>query len=158
VIDFNRVFLGGRLTKDPEHKTLPNGTEVASFGLATNRKWKSAQGEPREEVLFVDVEFFGKTAAAIAENFKKGRPIFIEGRLKLDEWEAQDGSRKTKLKVIGDNWTFVDAKPGVGGGEGGEQRAPAPRAQAPSRAPAPAPQQQGGMAEGMGLDEEDLPF
>lgn len=123
-MDYNRVMLGGRLTKDPELRTLPSGSDVVSFGIATNRKWKADGGEQKEEVLFVDVEMFGKQAATLHQHFQKGSSIFIEGRLKLDSWESQDGSKRTKVKVIAENFRFVGDKKDSGGGEG---QAPAPK-------------------------------
>lgn len=103
--NLNRVFLMGNITRDPELKHTPKGTAVASFGLAINRNF-TVEGEKREETTFVDIEAWGRTAEVICEYFKKGKPIFIEGRLKLDQWE-KDGQKRSKLSVTVDSFEFV---------------------------------------------------
>ena len=116
----------GNLTRDPEVKHTANNRAVVTIGLAVNRKFKTAEGEWKEEVTFVDCEAWGYTAENIGKFFSKGRPIFIEGRLRLDTWDDRnDGSKRSKLKVVIDNFQFVDSKPGGGGGGGGGyERAP----------------------------------
>ncbi|HEY4329535.1 MAG TPA: single-stranded DNA-binding protein [Phycisphaerae bacterium] len=104
---FNKVILMGHLTRDPELKTLPSGTPVCEIGLAVNRRWKTDRGEQREEVLFVDCTAFGKRAEALAKYFKKGSPIQTEGYLKLDRWEAQDGTARSKIKIIVEGFGFL---------------------------------------------------
>lgn len=104
---FNKVILMGRLTRDPQLTSLPSGTSACDVGLAVNRQWKDAQGQKREEVLFVDCNAFGKRAEALARYFHKGHPIHIEGRLKLDQWETEDGSHRTKFRVTIDQFGFV---------------------------------------------------
>jgi single-strand DNA-binding protein len=119
---FNRVILVGNLTRDPELRYLPKGTAVAQLGVAVNRQWKSDSGEAREEVTFVDVEAFGRSAEVIGQYLKKGRPILIEGRLKLDTWEdKQTNQKRSKLKVVLESFQFLDA----GRGEGAPAGAPA---------------------------------
>jgi single-strand DNA-binding protein len=109
---FNKVILMGNLTRDPELRTLPNSdTHVCDFSLAVNRSWKDADGEIREEVLFIDCTAFGKTGQAIGENLAKGRPIHVEGRLKLERWEQEDGQRRSKHRVVVEQFRFVDRKP-----------------------------------------------
>jgi single-strand DNA-binding protein len=105
--NFNKVFLIGNLTRDPELKYTPNGTAVAEFGMATNRSYTSASGEKKEEVCFVDVSVFGRRAEVINEYMAKGRPLFLEGRLKFDQWETADGQRRSKLRVVGENFEFL---------------------------------------------------
>ncbi len=109
--NFNKVMLMGNLTRDPELSYLPSQTAVCRFGLATNRRWTSQDGQPKEEVTFVDVDAFGKTAETIAKYLKKGRPVFIEGRLQYRQWEAQDGTKRSKLSVVVDNFQFIDSRP-----------------------------------------------
>jgi single-strand DNA-binding protein len=110
---FNRVILMGNLTRDPELRTLPNSdTQVCDFALAVNRKWKDAGGIDRDDVLFIDCVAFGKTGQTIGENLTKGRPIHIEGRLKFEQWEQEDGQRRSKIRVVVEQFRFVDAKPG----------------------------------------------
>ena len=108
---FNRVVLAGNLTRDPELRYTPKGTAVARIGLALNRTWKSETGESREEVTFVDVEAFGRQAEVLSQYLRKGRPLLVEGRLKLDQWEdKQTGKTRTKLSVIGESFRFLDRK------------------------------------------------
>jgi len=110
---YNKVILMGNLTRDPELRTLPNTqTQVCDFALAINRRWKDASGGEREEVVFIDCAAFGKTGETIAGNLAKGRPIHVEGRLKLEQWEQEDGQRRSKIRVVVEQFRFVDAKPG----------------------------------------------
>jgi single-strand DNA-binding protein len=111
---YNRVILMGNLTRDPEQKTLPSQTVVCDFALAVNRRWKDAKGGDREEVLFIDCAAFGKTGETIAGNLTKGRPVHIEGRLRLEQWEQEDGQRRSKIRVVVEQFRFVDRKPGGG--------------------------------------------
>ena len=108
---YNRVILMGNLTRDPELKTLPSQTMVCDFALAVNRRWKDSSGEAREEVLFIDCAAFGKTGQTIGESLTKGRPIHIEGRLKFEQWEQDDGQRRSKIRVVVEQFRFVDRKP-----------------------------------------------
>lgn len=108
----NRVFLMGNLTRDPQQRFLPSGQSVVEIGLATNRKFTLQNGEKREEVTFVDIEAWGKQAEVIAKYFKKGNPIFIEGRLKFDSWQTKEGEKRSKLKVVLERFEFL------GGGQG----------------------------------------
>lgn len=106
---YNRVILMGNLTRDPHGGTLPNsGTPVCEFGLAVNRTWKDADGNAREEVLFIDCTAFGRQAETLDKYLKKGRPIHVEGRLKWDRWE-QDGQQRSKVRVIVEPFRFVDS-------------------------------------------------
>ncbi|MBU6409060.1 MAG: single-stranded DNA-binding protein [Verrucomicrobia bacterium] len=125
---FNKVILMGNLTRDPELRYTPKGTAIARLGLACNRKWKSETGEMKEEVTFVDVDAFGKTAETIGQYLKKGRPIMIEGRLRYDTWEdKQTGQKKSKLGVVLETFQFLDS--GGGRAEGAARPAsPAPAA------------------------------
>ena len=121
--NLNKVMLMGNLTRDPEIKKYPQGTAIANFGIAVNRNYSTEGGEKREEVTFIDLEAFGRTAEIIGEYFKKGRPIFIEGRLKLDTWDdKQTGQKKSKLRVIVDSFEFLGSREGGGGGGGGGGR------------------------------------
>ena len=117
--NLNKVMIIGRLTRDPETRALPSGTSVVTFGLATNRVYNSPKsGEKVEETTFVDIEAWGRTGETIARYMKKGRQIFIEGRLKFDSWE-RDGQRRSKLSVVAEQFQFIDGN-GGGGGGGGE--------------------------------------
>lgn len=122
--NFNRVILMGNLTRDPELKYLPSNTAVCEFGLAVNRRWRDKDGNQKEDVCFVDCSAFGKSGETINQYMSKGKPILIEGRLKFDSWTAQDGTKRSKLSVVVENFTFVGSREGGGqGGEGGGARA-----------------------------------
>src|SRR5205085_9436265 len=118
---FNKVLLMGNLTRDPQLKYLPSQTAVAEFGVACNRKFRTANGEDREEVTFVDCAAFGKQAEVLNQYMTKGKPIFIEGRLKYDSWEdKQGGGKRSKLSVVIENFQFIGGRDtGGGGGAGG---------------------------------------
>src|ERR1700761_1558814 len=136
---YNKVILVGNLTRDPELRYTPKGMAIAKVGLAVNRNWTSETGEKKEEVTFVDVDIFGRTAENVAQYMKKGRPILIEGRLRLDQWDdKQTGQKRSKLGVVAETVQFLGSPTG-GGGEGGEapRRQPAPSAPAPSSSAEP---------------------
>ncbi|MHC4121979.1 MAG: single-stranded DNA-binding protein [Planctomycetota bacterium] len=105
-MNYNKVLLGGNLTRDPQLSYLPSQTAVVDFGLAINRKWKSKAGE-KEETCFVDCVAFGQTANNINKYLKKGNPLFLEGRLQFDSWTAQDGTKRSKHKVVVENFQFL---------------------------------------------------
>ena len=114
---FNKVILLGNLTRDPELKYTPKGTAVAQIGLAVNRVYSNEQGEKVEEVTFVDVDLFGRTAEIANEYLRKGRPVLIEGRLKLDTWEDKNTKQKvSKLKVVLESFSFIDSNRADGAG------------------------------------------
>lgn len=115
----NRVFLMGNLTRDIEVRHTSQNMAIAKMGLAVNRKFKTQSGEQREEVTFVDCDAFGRTAEVMAQYLRKGRPVFIEGRLKLDQWQDQQGNKRSKLSVVVESFQFVDSGQGGGGPGGG---------------------------------------
>jgi len=117
---FNRVILLGNLTRDPELRYLQSGTAVADIGLAVNDRRKNANGEWVEEPIFVDVTLWGRTAEVASEYLSKGSPVFIEGRLKFDAWEGQDGQKRSKLRVVGERMQLIGGR-----SEGGSQDRPA---------------------------------
>ena len=112
--NLNKVLLMGNMTRDPQLSYLPSQTPVVEFGLATNRKWNSQDGQQREEVCFIDCRAYGRMADTINKYCKKGRPLMIEGRLSFDQWEAQDGTKRSKHRVTVENFTFVDSRGGSG--------------------------------------------
>lgn len=114
--NFNKVYLMGNLTRDPQLSYTPNQTAVVDFGIATNRRWTGQDGSQREETCFVDCRMFGKRAEVINKYCKRGNPLFVEGRLTFDSWEAQDGSKRSKLRVTVENFEFISG--GGGGGAG----------------------------------------
>lgn len=112
-INLNRVLIAGKLTRDIELRYLASNTANATIGLAINRKYRSGDGEKKEETTYVDCEAWGKTAETMAKYLAKGSPVFIEGRLKLDTWQdKKDGSNRSKLKVVIEAFHFVNAAPG----------------------------------------------
>jgi len=152
---FNKVILVGNLTRDPELRYTPKGTAIAKIGLAVNRVWTNEAGEKKEEVTFVDVDVFGRTAENVGQYMRKGRPILIEGRLRLDQWDdKQTGQKKSKLGVVAETVQFLGSA--QGGGEGGAPSAPsAPRAARPAAA-APAAAPDAGDSEPP--HDDDVPF
>src|SRR5881394_2797591 len=148
---FNKVILLGNLTRDPEVRYTPKGTAVAELGMAVNRIYTAENGEKREETTFVDVTLWGRTAEIAGEYLKKGRPVFIEGRLQLDTWDdKQSGQKRSKLKVVGEGLQLLGGRPGGGGGGGGDEGDRAGRAGKPS-----APPKSAGTAE---PDADEIPF
>jgi single-strand DNA-binding protein len=106
----NKVLLIGNLTRDPDVKMMTNGRPVCNFGLALNRSYKDSEGNRKDETTFVDVECFGPRAEAVGRFFTKGRAIFVEGRLKLDQWESKEGEKRSAIRVVLDNFEFVDSR------------------------------------------------
>lgn len=119
----NKVFLIGRLTRDPEKRVTPSGMAVVEMGLAMNSKYTLKDGTKREDVCFVGVTAFGKTADLCAEYLRKGSTCFVEGRLKLDEWE-KDGQKRSKLAVVAEVVQFLDQRKGEASEPQGEARRP----------------------------------
>jgi single-strand DNA-binding protein len=144
VATFNKVILLGNLTRDPELRYTPQGSAVCEFALALNYQYTNKQtGQKVEEVSFIDIVAWGKTGEICAEYLKKGRQVMVEGRLKQDRWEAQDGKKMSKVRVTAENVQFVGSRPaGEGGGGGGGKGGGAP---APEDGPPPG-------------QEEDIPF
>ena len=162
---YNKVILMGNLTRDPQMKYLPSQTAVVEFGLACNRRYKTQSGEQKEEVTFVDCTAFGRTGEVINQYFTKGKPIFIEGRLKYDQWEdKQGGGKRSKLSVVAENFQFIGGRDGGGGGGGGggrsvegdDQRTDRmpPRGQPVQGRPAP----QAPFDDSQQFKDEDIPF
>lgn len=115
---FNKVILIGNLTKNPELRYTPNGTPVASFGLAVNRKYRQAE-ELKEEVCFVDIVVFGKQAEHCGQYLSKGNGVVVDGRLQQRRWETDDGQKRSKHEVVAQTVTFLPKRQDTGGGEHG---------------------------------------
>ncbi|MEM9373538.1 MAG: single-stranded DNA-binding protein [Planctomycetota bacterium] len=145
---FNKVILMGNLTRDVEVRSLPSGMTVAQFSLAVNERYKDRDGNWVDRANFIDCEMFGNRAEAFAKYLSKGSPAFIEGKLRLDQWQDKEGNKRSKLKVVADNFEFVggrgDSGSGGGGGGGGGSYA---------RSGAGAPQDAGPT-----IDHDDIPF
>ena len=160
--NLNKVQLMGNITRDPEVRYTPKGTAVTDIGLAINRNYSTDDGDRREETTFVDITFWGRQAEVIGEYMKKGRPLYVEGRLQLDQWEDKNtGQQRSRLKVIGDNFQFLggrDEGGQRGGGQGqqsSQQVAPQQQAQ---QAQQQAPTQQNYDPIPPSDDDDDIPF
>src|SRR6476619_6892350 len=115
--NLNKVLLMGNLTRDPEVRYTPKGTAVTELGIAVNRIYTGEDGEKREEVTFVDVTVWGRTAENVGEYLRRGRPVFIEGRWQRDSWEDKhSGQKRYKLRVVADNVQFLGSRGSGGGG------------------------------------------
>jgi single-strand DNA-binding protein len=139
---FNKVILIGNLTRDPDVRFTTKGTAIAKVGLAVNRTWKTETGEKKEEVTFVDVDLFGRTAENVGQYMRKGSAILVEGRLKLDQWDdKQTGQKRQKLGVAGEMVQFLGGK--------GDGQATGRQAEQPAREP---------EKPKLELPEDDVPF
>ena len=146
--DLNKVMLAGRLTRDPEARVLPNGTALCKLGLAYSRKFRTKEGEQKEETLFINATCWDKTAEYVRDHFKKGRPVLIEGRLKLNEWDDKaTGQKRSTVEITAERVQSLDweERSGSGGGSGSS----GPRGGGRSSSPAPADEP---------LPEDDIPF
>ena len=155
--NFNKVILAGNLTRDPELRYTPKGLAIAKLGLAINRRYTTEGGEQREETTFVDVDSFGKQAETIAQYLKKGRPILIEGRLKLDTWDDKaTGQKRSKLGITLETFQFLDSGRGGEGGGGGS--APSSAQARPRPVAAPSTATDSGDSDAMSPGDDDVPF
>ena len=152
---FNKVILLGNLTRDPEVRYTPKGSAVCDLGIAVNRVYTTDSGEKREEVTYVDVVLWARLAEIAGEYLKKGRPVFIEGRLQMDTWDdKQTGQKRTKLRVVGETMQLLGSRPAGGTSapaEAGEEDKQA-RSSGKSSAPPPKP------AAPAGPDDDEIPF
>lgn len=151
---YNKVFLMGNLTRDPETRVTPSGMTIAKLGLAVNRRYRTKDGEQREETTFVDIDAFGNQAETIQKYCSKGSGIFVEGRLRLDQWQDKNsGENRSKLGVVLEGFQFVGGRGGEEGGSGGggyEQSSPPRRASTPPRSSSSAPADD--------FSDDDVPF
>ena len=147
---FNKVILVGNLTRDPELRYTPKGTAIAKIGMAVNHKWKNEAGELKEEVTFVDIEVWGRTAENVGQYMRKGSSMLVEGRLRLDTWDdKQTNQKRSKMLVVGETVQFL------GSPRGGAEGAPAERS---SRPPASKPSEATPDTDGPPPEEDDVPF
>ena len=159
----NQVMLLGNLTRDPEIRYTPKGTAVTDLGMAINRIRTGDNGERIEEVTYVDVTLWGRSAELAGQYLSKGRSVFIEGRLQLDQWDDKaTGQKRSRLRVVGENMQFIGGQGQGGGGgnaQGGNQQQskPAQQQQQPSGDSAP-PQSGGAAASSFDDDADDIPF
>ncbi|MEA3491021.1 MAG: single-stranded DNA-binding protein [Campylobacterota bacterium] len=118
---YNKIILMGNLTRDVEIRYSQGGSAIGNTGIATNRKWKSQTGEQKEEVMFVDLTFFGRTAEIANQYLRKGSKVLVDGRLSLDQWTAQDGTKRSKHVVIVENLQMLPKSESAEGGNYGNQ-------------------------------------
>lgn len=149
---FNKVILMGNLTRDPETRVTATGLTICKLGLAVSRVFSTKDGERREETTFVDIDAFGKQAEVITKYFRKGKPILIEGRLKLDQWESQDGQKRSKMGVVMETFQFVGGRDDGDSNSGGGYDRSSP----PARESKPAAESNFNSSDDT-LDE-DVPF
>ncbi len=168
---YNKIILAGNLTRDVEVRYTQGGSAIGNTGIATNRKFKSATGEQKEEVLFVDLTFFGRTAEIANQYLRKGSKVLVDGRLKLDQWTAQDGSKRSKHSVTVDSLQMLGSRDEAQGGGGynnplaGDTYSQPPAQQnysapAPSQ-PAPQPAQRQAAPTNIpeiDINEDEIPF
>ena len=159
---FNRVILVGNLTRDPELRYTPKGLAIAKIGLAVNRTWKNETGESKEEVTFVDIDAFGKQAETIGQYLKKGRSVYVEGRIKTRKYTDKDGVEKYATDIIANEMQMLGGREGAGepsGGddEGGGYSRPAAPAR-PAAAARPAPAAASKPSSGFDDMDDDIPF
>jgi single-strand DNA-binding protein len=164
--NFNKVILLGNLTRDPQLRYLPSQMPVVDFGLAVNHKFRTKDGQDREDVCFIDCSAFGRQAEVINQYCQKGRPLLVEGRLKLDTWEdKQGGGKRSKHTVVVENFQLLGGRGDAGGGGGpayDDEGAPPQRAlqRGPARGGAPAqrPQPEQPFGDEQSFKEDDIPF
>lgn len=154
----NKVFLYGNLTRDPELKALPSGTQVVSFGMATNRTYKDKEGKKVEQAEYHNIVAFGRTAEVMSQYLAKGRPVFVEGRIQTRSWEGKDGQKQYRTEIIVDNFQFGASAPGgsVAAGGGASSR---PSKDEGESSQAPAKQEGPGIQyPDEDIDPDDIPF
>lgn len=151
---FNKVILMGNLTRDPELRVTANGNSICKLGLAVNRVYSTKDGERREETTYVDVDAFGKQAEVINKYMRRGSPIFVEGRLKLDQWESE-GQKRSKLSVVLDKFEFLGGRDDAGSSSSGGYQKSSPPARAPQSNASPAV---GDFSNDNDMLDEDVPF
>ncbi|MFO8026890.1 MAG: single-stranded DNA-binding protein [Opitutales bacterium] len=160
---FNKVILLGNLTRDPETRVTANGLTICKMGMAVSRVYSTREGERKEETTFVDIDAFGKQAEVLTKYMRKGRPLMVEGRLKLDQWETNEGQKRSKLGVVLENFQFLgggrDDSGGGGGNSGGYESSSPPQNSAPSNSSqsgaSPSASAQSGSDDTL---DEDVPF
>jgi single-strand DNA-binding protein len=151
--NLNRVLLIGNLTRDPDLRYTPKGTAVTEIGLAVNRIYSGEDGEKKEETTFVDVTLWARQAEIASQYLKKGRPVFIEGRLQLDSWDdKQTGQKRSRLRVVGENLQLLGSRQE---GEGSSSSTSAPRRSPSPSAPAARPEPRD---PDLDAEPDDIPF
>lgn len=156
---FNKVILLGNLTRDPETRVTASGMTICKLGMAVSRAYSTKDGERKEETTFVDIDAFGKQAEVITKYMRKGRPLMVEGRLKLDQWEGNDGQKRSKLSVVLENFQFVGGRDeGSNGQSGGYEQSSPPKRQTNYQAPPASRPSNEDFASSEDTLDEDVPF
>ena len=145
---YNKIIIMGYLTRDPQLSYLPSQTPVVEFGLASTHKYKGSDGQMREYTCFVDCKCYGARAETISKYCQKGRPLLVEGRLTLDKWEAQDGSKRSKHLIFVEKITFVDSRNAGANSDTSRSASPAQSASAV----------EGEVPAAPAAPEDDIPF
>ncbi len=114
-MDLNRATIIGRLTRDPEMRSLPSGRSVTSFSIATNRAWKDANGQLQKQVEYHNIVVWGKPAETASQYLKKGSQVYVEGHLQTREWTGQDGVKRTRTEIVCDSFIMLGSKPSGSG-------------------------------------------
>jgi len=169
--NLNKVMLIGNVTRDPEIRYTPKGTALVDLGLAVNRRYTAENGEKREETTFVDITFWGRTAEIANEYLKKGRSVYVEGRLQLDSWDDKaTGQKRSKLQIVGEEMQMLGSREGSGGGSretsGGSDYDEEPRSSRPASRPTqqqrpqgrPATQPKAPVDPDLDVEGDDIPF
>jgi single-strand DNA-binding protein len=145
--NFNKVLIMGNLTRDPDVRTTTSGMKIAKLGLAVNRRFRTRDDEAREETTFVDIDAFGKQAEIIERYCQKGSPLFVEGRLRLDQWESNTGEKRSKLSVVLENFQFLGSSQSQDHGSASE-----------SGSSKKAPSESGTSPAGDSIEDDNVPF
>ena len=150
---YNKVILAGNIARDPEIRYAQSGSAICNTSIATNRKWKDQSGEQKEEVMFIDLTFFGRIAEIADQYLHKGSKVLVEGRLKLEQWMAQDGTKRSKHVVVVESMKMLDSKESSPRQQENDQPSqPTPRQQEYGQAqPAPSVPE-------IDVDSEQIPF
>ena len=163
-MNLNKVFIIGRLTADPELRTTPSGDHVASFSIATNRYWRTKEGEKKEEVEFHNLVAWGKLAELCSQFLKKGRKVYAEGRLQTRSWEGKDGVTRQRTEIVMEDMVLLDSRGAPTEGSGAAPEQPAPKEeeiQLPEGGKKDEVKGEGGQAKGAGseeVSEDEIPF
>jgi len=156
---FNKVILVGNLTRDPETRVTANGLTICKLGLAVSRVFSTREGERKEETTFIDIDAFGKQAEVLTKYLRKGSPLMVEGRLKLDQWESSEGQKRSKLGVVLENFQFLgggrDSDSSSSGGSGNSGNSGGYEDSSPPRHSAPAAADHSSSVDTL---DEDIPF
>ncbi len=159
---FNKAIIVGNLTRDIELKYIQSGTAIGNAGIASTRKFKGGDGQMKEEVLFVDITFFGRTAEVANQYLKKGSKVLVEGRLKLDSWTDQNGGKRSKHSIVVENMTMLDSKGSSESGGGNYNNTPpqsnqSQKAPVQTQAPVETNNQQNSIPE-IDINDSEIPF